>query len=270
MNRRFYGLFLTLALVPSTLFALTLEGVPIQGGVLIGRAVKGTQVVADGIKVKVSNDGVFLVGFGRSHAPSSELKVTYPDGSKEKRILQVKQRKYNIQRIDGLPKKKVTPGKKELKRIKREGAKVRAARRLNDARTDYLSGWRWPVEGRISGVYGSQRVLNGNPRRPHYGLDIAVPTGTLVRAPADGVVTLAEPDLFFSGGTLIVDHGQKFSSSFLHLSKILVKVGAHIRAGDPIAEVGATGRVTGPHLDWRMNFHKHQIDPQLLVSPMPK
>jgi len=270
MCRLFKGLFFAAILAPSMLYALTLEGEPIQGGVLIGHAVKGAKVIADGIKVGVSNEGVFLVGFGRDHSPASHLKVTYPDGSKEQRVLKVKQRKYNIQRIDGLPKRKVTPQKLDYKRIKRESAKVKKARRLNDARTDYLSGWQWPVSGRISGVYGSQRILNGKPRRPHFGLDIAVPTGTLVRAPADGIVTLAEPDLFFSGGTLIVDHGQKFSSSFLHLSKILVEVGTRVHAGDPIAEVGATGRVTGPHLDWRMNFHKHQIDPRLLVPPMAK
>ncbi len=270
MCRLFKGLFFAVLLAPSMLYALTLEGESTQGGVLIGHTVKGAKVVADGVKVGVSNEGIFLVGFGRDHSPTSHIKVTYPDGRKEQRVLKVEQRKYDIQRIDGLPKRKVTPQKLDYKRIKRESAKVKKARRLNDARTDYLSGWQWPVTGRISGVYGSQRILNGKPRRPHFGLDIAVPTGTLVRAPADGLVTLAEPDLFFSGGTLIVDHGQKFSSSFLHLSKILVKVGARVHVGDPIAEVGATGRVTGPHLDWRMNFHKHQIDPRLLVPPMAK
>ncbi len=270
MYRIVNGFLLALFLVPSTLAALTLDGEPIQGGVLIGHTVKGAQVTSDGIKVGVSDDGVFVVGFGRNHPSSSQLKVIYPDGRKEQRVLQVKQRQYKIQRIDGLPKRKVTPQKMDYKRIKAESARVKKARQKNDARTDYLSGWQWPVTGPISGVYGSQRVLNGKPRRPHFGLDIAVPTGTLVRAPADGLVTLAEPDLFFSGGTLIVDHGQRFSSSFLHLSKILVTVGSHVRAGDPIAEVGATGRVTGAHLDWRMNYHKHQIDPQLLVPPMPK
>jgi murein DD-endopeptidase MepM/ murein hydrolase activator NlpD len=194
--------------------------------------------------------------------------MTYPDGRIEKKILKIAKREYDIQRIDNLPKRKVTPEKMDLVRIRKESALVKKARNRDDPRTDYLSGWQWPVKGRISGVYGSQRILNGKPRRPHFGVDVAAPTGTLVRSPADGIVTLAHPDMFFSGGTLILDHGQHLSSSFLHLSKILVKEGDRIKQGDPIAHVGATGRVTGPHLDWRMNFHKFQIDPQLLVPPM--
>jgi murein DD-endopeptidase MepM/ murein hydrolase activator NlpD len=124
------------------------------------------------------------------------------------------------------------------------------------------------VTGRISGVYGSQRILNGKPRRPHFGVDVAAPVGAIVRAPADGLVTLAHGDMFFSGGTLIVDHGHGLSSSFLHLSAILVKEGDRISQGDPIAKVGATGRVSGPHLDWRMNLLGSRLDPQLLVDPM--
>ena len=126
----------------------------------------------------------------------------------------------------------------------------------------------WPAKGRISGVYGSQRILNGEPRRPHYGVDVAAPVGTLVHAPADGLVTLANEDMFFSGGTLILDHGHALSSSFLHLSAILVKEGQRVRQGDPIAKIGATGRATGPHLDWRMNLGRDRLDPQLLVGPM--
>lgn len=270
MQKVLRGLLLALLAFPSTLFALDLEGEFIQGGLLVGHAAKGAKVTFDDIKVKVSADGVFLVGFGRDHPKESQLKVILPSGKKIFRTLKVQQRDYKIQRIDGLPKRKVSPKKMDYKRIKKESTKIKTARRMNEGRTDYLSGWHWPVKGPISGVYGSQRILNGKPRRPHFGVDIAVPTGTLVTAPADGVVTLAESDLFFSGGTLIVDHGQKLSSSFLHLSEILVEVGTRVRVGDPIAKVGATGRVTGAHLDWRMNFHKHQIDPQLLVPPMVK
>ncbi|WP_332102842.1 M23 family metallopeptidase [Kineobactrum salinum] len=133
-----------------------------------------------------------------------------------------------------------------------------------------LAGFSWPVEGRISGVYGSQRIYNGKPGSPHYGVDVAVPTGTEVRAPAAGVVTLAEPDLFYSGGTIILDHGYLLSSSFLHLSKLHVAVGDEVEPGDLIAEVGATGRATGPHLDWRMSWRSARIDPQFLVPPMPQ
>ena len=147
---------------------------------------------------------------------------------------------------------------------------IRKARQRDDPRTDFLSGWMWPVSGPISGVYGSQRVLNGEPRRPHYGVDIAAPVGTPVRAPADGLVTLSHPDMFFSGVTLVLDHGHNLSSSFLHLNKSLVKTGDRVKRGDVIAEVGKSGRVTGAHLDWRMNYQAERIDPELLVPPMPE
>jgi murein DD-endopeptidase MepM/ murein hydrolase activator NlpD len=153
-------------------------------------------------------------------------------------------------------------------RIRQDIALAKKARARNDPREDFLAGFQWPVKGRISGVYGSQRVLNGKPRRPHFGVDVAAPVGAIVRAPADGVVTLAHGDMFFSGGTLIVDHGHGLSSSFLHLSAILVKEGDRIGQGEPIAKVGATGRVSGPHLDWRMNLLGNRLDPQLLVGPM--
>lgn len=247
-----------------------LEGNYVQGGLVVGHTEPGVRIRLDDMVVPVSEQGYFVLGFDRDHPAESRLRFIYPDGHTEDQTLKITQREYNIQRIDNLPKRKVTPEKMDLERIRRESALVKAARKRDDPRTDYLSGWEWPVKGRISGVYGSQRILNGKPRRPHFGVDVAAPVGTLVRAPADGIVTLAHPDMFFSGGTLILDHGQRLSSSFLHLSEILVKQGERIRQGDPIARVGATGRVTGPHLDWRMNFHKFQIDPQLLVPPMPQ
>jgi murein DD-endopeptidase MepM/ murein hydrolase activator NlpD len=271
-------------LIPATLYSLpmltlllfasvasaahTLEGNYVQGGLLVGQTEPGVKVRLDDIEVRVSAQGHFVLGFDREHAPESRLRLTYPDGRREEQTLKIARREYDIQRIDNLPKRKVMPEKMDLERIRKESALVKAARKLDDPRTDYLSGWQWPVKGRISGVYGSQRILNGQPRRPHFGVDVAAPVGTLVRAPADGLVTLAHPDMFFSGGTLILDHGQQLSSAFLHLSEILVKEGERIRQGDPIARVGATGRVTGPHLDWRMNFHRYQIDPQLLVPPI--
>ena len=179
-------------------------------------------------------------------------------------------REYRIQRIDGLPPRKVTPDEKDYERIRKDIAAAKRARRRDDPREDFLSGWIWPVTGPISGVYGSQRILNGQPRRPHYGVDIAVPVGTEIRAPADGVVTLAHPGMFYSGVTVIIDHGHNLTSSFLHLNRALVEEGDRVKRGDVIAEVGKTGRVTGAHLDWRMNLRKARIDPQLLVGPMPK
>ncbi|MCP3665547.1 MAG: M23 family metallopeptidase [Gammaproteobacteria bacterium] len=249
---------------------LLLEGSLVQGGMLVGKTSPGASVMVDGEPVRVSGQGLFLVGFGRDHSGKSEIQVKLFDGSKIRRSVQVARRDYKIQRIEGLPKRKVSPKKEDLVRIRRESAQARHARERNDPRTDFSSGWIWPVEGPISGVYGSQRILNGQPRRPHFGVDIAMPVGTPVVAPADGVVTLAHSGMFFSGQTLILDHGHRLSSSFLHLSKIRVKEGQQVKRGEVIAEVGKSGRVTGAHLDWRMNLGKHRIDPQLLVPPMPK
>ena len=249
----------------------TLSGELVQGGLVYGKALPGSRVSQDGQAVRVSDQGDFLLGFTRDAPATSQLRIELPDGKVEQRSLQVAAREYRIQRIDGLPKSKVTPRSPEdLARIRRDAVAVRKARVRDDDRQDFLGGFVWPVTGPISGVYGSQRILNGEPRRPHFGVDVAAAVGTPVRAPAAGIVTLAEPDLFFSGGTLIVDHGHKLTSSFLHLHKLHVKVGDRVEQGDLIAEVGATGRVTGAHLDWRMNLRDRRIDPELLVPPMPE
>jgi murein DD-endopeptidase MepM/ murein hydrolase activator NlpD len=247
---------------------LKLDREPLQGVLIIGRTVPGTTVTIDGSAVRVSDDGVFLLGFGRDAPSKARLSAKFPDGSRSHRDLRVAQRSYNVQRVDGLPPRKVSPSEQDMVRIRQDIALAKKARARNDPREDFLAGFQWPVKGRISGVYGSQRVLNGEPRRPHFGVDVAAPVGAIVRAPADGVVTLAHGDMFFSGGTLIVDHGHGLSSSFLHLSAILVNEGDRIQQGEPIAKVGATGRVSGPHLDWRMNLLGNRLDPQLLVGPM--
>ena len=249
---------------------IRLDGPRTQGGLLRGRVAPGTSVAFEGVPVRVSADGWFLIGFGRDAASEAELAVRHPDGRDERMVLAVAPREYRVERIDGLPPGKVTAHREdELARIRAEAEMVRRARLTDEPRTDFLSGFRWPVMGRISGVYGSQRFLNGEPRQPHFGVDIAAPAGTKVRAPADGRVTLAEPDLFLSGGTLIVDHGHGLSSAFLHLSRILAKRGERVRRDRTIAEVGATGRATGPHLDWRVNLLERRLDPALLVAPMP-
>ena len=250
---------------------IRLDGPRTQGGLLRGRVAPGSSVEFEGVPVRVSNDGWFLVGFGRDAPREAELAVSSPDGRRERLVLAVAPRKYRIERIDGLPPGKVAPhGDEDLARIRTEARLVAEARSIDDPRTDFRSGFRWPVKGRISGVYGSQRILNGEPRQPHYGIDIAAPAGTKVHAPADGLITLVEPDLFLSGGTLIVDHGHGLSSAFLHLSRNLVARGERVRQGDPVAEVGATGRATGPHLDWRVNLFDRRLDPELLVGAMPK
>ena len=266
-----------LALLPFGLTPATaetgvrLDGPRIQGGLLRGRVPPGSTVEFEGEPVRVSEGGWFLAGFGRDAPPEAELVVVLPDGRRERQVLAVERREYRIQRIDGLPPGKVTPRSEEdLARIRAEVRMVKQARSIDDPRTDFLGGFRWPTKGRISGVYGSQRILNGEPRRPHFGIDIAAPTGTEVVAPADGVVTLVHPDMFFSGGTMIIDHGHGLSSAFLHLSRTLVETGERVAQGQPVAEVGSTGRSTGPHLDWRINLFDRRLDPALLVGPMPE
>ena len=250
---------------------LTLEGHLVQGGLVIGHTTPGAKVRLDGRRVLTAPDGTFLLGFGRNAKTRARLEIRSPQGERLVKTLQIKARKFRIQRIDGLPPRKVTPrSKKDLAHIRRDLAKVAAARKRADARTDFLGGFTWPVTGPISGVYGSQRILNGKPRRPHMGVDIARPEGTPVRAPADGIVTLAEPDMFFSGGTVFIDHGLGLSTSYLHLSKILVKVGQRVKRGQVIGRIGATGRATGPHLHWGMNLFTTRLDPQLVAGPMPE
>lgn len=251
---------------------LQLQGRLQQGGLVWGQVTPGDRVILDGETLDVLDDGTVFAGFGRDAPASATLVVQGSDSCRQK--LDIAPREYNIQRVEGVPQRTVTPPPEQLERIARERKLVAAAKARRLARPDLLAqalaGFSWPVQGRISGVYGSQRIYNGNPGSPHYGVDVAVPTGTEVRAPAAGVITLAEPDLFYSGGTIILDHGYLLSSSFLHLSKLHVAVGDEVQEGDLIGEVGATGRATGPHLDWRMSWRSARIDPQFLVPPMPQ
>lgn len=248
---------------------LNWNGQLIQGGLLVGRATPGTRLELDGQPVPVAPDGAFVFGFDRDAPPQARWSVLYPDGGREERVIMVAPRRYQVQRLNGLPPEQVTPPPTVLERIRRENTRLGEARRREIQQPYFLSGFAWPTTGRISGVYGSQRILNGQPRQPHYGVDVAAPVGTPVRAPADGVVTLAEPDLYYTGATLIIDHGYRLSSTLMHLDRIDVKVGQPVRKGDVVATVGKSGRVTGAHLDWRMNWRKARIDPALLVPPMP-
>ncbi len=247
---------------------ISLSGQFIQGGVVFGKTVPGSQIIFDNQIIRLSSSGSFVIGFNRDEPEIVSLQVTTPDGITHSKNIIVKMREYKVQRINGLAKSKVSPGRSDvLDRIKKEGAQVAQARKRNDARLDFMEHFIWPAKGPISGVYGSQRILNGQPKQPHFGVDVAAPLGSNVVAPASGIVTLAHSDMFYSGGTIILDHGHGLSSTFLHLSQLLVKTGERVKQGDLIAKVGATGRVTGAHLDWRMNLFKRRVDPQLLVSP---
>ncbi len=246
-----------------------LEGELIQGGLVRGLAPPGAQVRLDGRAVRVSAQGLFVIGFGRDAPRRARLEVRTPDGPRQRLDLEIARRQYPIERIDGLPANMVTPSAAELVRIREEAARIALVRRRDTDQVWFAGGFVWPLVGRISGVYGSQRILNGEPRRPHYGVDIAAPTGTPVAAPAAGVVALAEDDLYFTGGTVMIDHGHGLSSVFSHLSKVGVRVGQMVAQGQPIGALGATGRVTGPHLDWRVNWFAERLDPALIAGPMP-
>jgi len=247
---------------------LHLSGEAVQGGLLIGRTRPGADVRLDGRVLRVTDEGLFLIGFGRDATQPVTLSINAIGGRLEQ-VLSPASRDWRIQHVDGLPAEKVTPPAAVLRRIQDEAREVRLARNQDDARADFVAGFIWPLEGRITGVYGSQRILNGEPRQPHYGVDVAAPTGTRVVAPADGLATLAHGDMYYSGGTLVMDHGHGLSSTFIHLSRILVEEGQSVRQGEVVAEVGATGRATGPHLDWRMNLFEVRIDPQLVVGLKP-
>jgi murein DD-endopeptidase MepM/ murein hydrolase activator NlpD len=246
--------------------SIDFEGEMVQGGLVTGKAPAGSTVRVDGEPVMTTNDGRFLVAFAREQTAPARVEVSLPGGTTLERALEPESREFDIQRIDGLPQDKVTPPDSVLERIRDDARQARSARERRDDRTDWSSGFDWPLTGPITGVYGSQRVLNGEPRNPHWGIDIAAPTGTSVRAPAPGVVTLAHPDMYYSGGTLFIDHGHGLVSAFLHLDTIHVETGDRIDRGQVIGDVGATGRATGPHLDWRMNLRDTRIDPALLLD----
>ncbi len=249
---------------------LSLTGKVEQGGLVVGKTLAKSVVTLDGRNLRVSDQGDFVFGFSRDQGPTAMLVVRLPDGKQLEETLTIAKREWQIERVDGLPPEKVTPPNEAiLKRIKEEAALVSRARERDDDRTDFLKGFTWPILGRISGVYGSQRILNGEPRAVHYGVDIAAPRGTPITAPADGLVTLAYSEMYLSGNTLILDHGHGVSSTMIHMDSIAVHEGQSVRRGDVVGTLGATGRATGPHLDWRINWFETRIDPERLAGPMP-
>jgi peptidase M23-like protein len=254
---------------PSRAETLTLSGALEQGGLVHGKTAPGAQVVLDGRPLRLAPDGSFIFGFGRDAPATARLDVVYPDGRQERRDLAVATRTYDVQRIDGLPPQQVTPDPQTLERIKREAGLIATARGVDSDLPYFAQSFVWPALGPISGVYGSQRILNGEPRAPHMGLDIAAPRGSPVLAAAAGTVTLAERDLFFTGGTVILDHGYGLATTYQHMDSIEVSPGQRVAAGERIGTVGATGRVTGPHLHWALNWYDVRLDPALVMSPMP-
>ncbi|MEL6369871.1 MAG: M23 family metallopeptidase [Pseudomonadota bacterium] len=251
--------------------SLSLDGQFTQGGLVFGQTRPGANVTLDGTDVMVSNDGKFVIGFGRDSDLSSLLVLTLPDGAVERRSIDIEDREFKIQRIDGLDQSKVSGfTEAQLAKINEDSAKKEAARTKTQPATDWAAGFDWPVIGRISSVFGSQRILNGEPKRPHSGVDVAAPTGTTIRAPAGGIVRLAETDMYFEGGLVLLDHGHWLESAFLHLSRIDVAPGQRVEKGDVIGAVGSTGRSTGPHLHWSIKWQGELVDPQLVVPPMDR
>lgn len=240
-----------------------------QGELLIGRTDPKADVKLDGRTLKLTPSGDFVFGLDRDAPAEATLSIALPGKPAVVEHHAVAKRKWSVQRIDGLPQDKVNPPADVEARIVREAALIKAAHAIDSPLTDFTQPLRWPATGRISGLFGNQRILNGVPKQPHYGLDVAVGTGTPVRAPLGGVVSLAEPDLYFTGGTIILDHGHGLSTVMVHLSKLEVQTGQRVEAGQTIALSGATGRATGPHLHWGVYWFESHLDPQRLVPATP-
>jgi murein DD-endopeptidase MepM/ murein hydrolase activator NlpD len=248
---------------------LEFEGPLVQGGLLIGRVAPDAIVTVDGRAVRVTADGRFLVGFGRD-AKKATVRVTARDGTTTTHTLRAEPRRYQVQRIDGLPPAQVTPDAETLKRIEGEKQVLAEVRSRDGAAPDFIPGFAWPALGRISGVFGSQRILNGEPRAPHLGVDVAAPVGSPVMAAAPGTVALAHENMFFTGKTVVIDHGHGLTSSYVHMNAITVRTGERVTRGQLIGRIGATGRVTGAHLHWGVHLFGVGLDPALLVGAMPE
>ncbi len=247
-------------------YALQFNGKFIQGHFIVGKTDPNSKVIIDKKQIKVSKDGFFAFGIGKDRKYDVVIRII-KNGETTKVVKKVQKRKYNIQRIDGLEEKKVTPPEEVYERIKKENILIAKAREINSDLDFFKNKFILPVDNAIiTGVYGSQRILNGKPRWPHYGIDFAQALGTPIKAMADGVVTLAEKDLYFTGATLIFDHGHGISTLYMHLDQIFVELGDIVKQGDIIGTVGSSGRSTGPHLDVRLNWFGTRLDPATVLD----
>ena len=244
---------------------IDLEGYFIQGGYVKGKTSSKIKIKFENKDVYLSKKNKFILGFGRDYSEVANLKFNI-DNKWINKTLKIKKNKYKIQKIDGLPKKFVSPPKEIYERIIRENKLIAKVRTLN-SKIDYtFQDFLLPANGIITGVFGSQRILNGKPRRPHYGIDIAAKKGSKVISPTDAIVRLSKKDLYFTGGTIMLDHGHGITSVYSHLSKVLVKKNDKIQKGDVIGLIGSTGRSTGPHLDWRINWFDQRLDPMMFIK----
>ncbi|MCP5412502.1 MAG: M23 family metallopeptidase [Alphaproteobacteria bacterium] len=247
----------------------TVSGSMEQGSLAIGQAPAGSLVSLDGRPLSATTDGRFCFGFGPDQTDASLITVRYPDGGGDSRRYTPTVRQYEEQRVNGLPQNTVTPPPQVRARIEREAEAIYLARLYDSPGSDFLSGFDWPAPGIESGVFGSRRIDNGVPMSPHYGVDMAAPTGTPIHAPADGLVRISA-DHYLNGGFTLIDHGQGVSTAYLHQSARLVREGQPVRRGQMIGRIGATGRATGPHLHWAMNWFETRLDPSLSTrKPKP-
>jgi murein DD-endopeptidase MepM/ murein hydrolase activator NlpD len=266
MDCKIIKLIIFFLLIPFNVSAIEFKGKFIQGHFILGKTNPKAKIKIDKKLIKVSSDGYFAFGIEKDRKVDIII-IENLNGQNKKIIKKIIKRKYNIQRIDGLSKKKVTPPEEVYERIKRENKLIGDAREINSNLPFFKEKFLIPVDDAIiTGVYGSQRILNGIPKWPHYGLDFAQKKGAPVKAMNNGIVTLSEDDLFYTGGTIIFDHGHGISTLYMHMDKIFVKVGDHVKKGDIVGTVGATGRATGPHLDIRLNWFGTRLDPATVLD----
>ena len=266
MDSKIIKYFLLVFFIGFKVYAVEFDGKFIQGHFIIGKTDPNSKIKIDKKQVKVSKDGYFAFGLDRDRKYDVVITIE-KDGIKEKITKRVQKRIYDIQRIDGLEEKKVTPPEEVYERIKKENKLIAKARAIETDLDFFKDKFIIPVDDAIiTGVYGSQRILNGKPKWPHYGLDFAQEEGAPVKAMLNGTVTLAEPDLYYSGGTLIFDHGHGISTLYMHMNKVFVKKGQKVKQGDIIGNVGSTGRATGPHLDVRLNWFDIRLDPATVLK----
>lgn len=240
-----------------------------QGQLVVGQTSPGARVTYQRRVLTADADGRFVFGVGRDDVRRIELDVRHPNGAQEIVEIDILARDWPVERVNGVPEKTVNPPPEIAARIAREQAAVAKVRERDDARSDFADGFAWPLKGRVTGRFGRQRVYNGTPAAPHSGTNVAAPQGTPLLAPAAGIVTFADPALYLTGGTVVIDHGRGVSSTFLHLSAIGVKVGERVEKQQALGKVGATGRATGPHMHWGLNWFDVRLDPELAAPPLP-
>ena len=259
-------IYLLFLIFSTKVYAVEFKGDFKQGSFILGKTSPKNKISIDDRNIRVSKDGYFAFGLDRDRKNDVIINIK-KNGDSEKIIKKVFKREYKIQRIDGLPPKQVTPPPEVYERIKKDNILIGKARSIDTAFDFFKKNFIYPIDKYIiTGVYGSQRILNGKPRRPHYGIDFHAPEGTPVKAMMDGEVTLAENDMYFTGGTIIFDHGHGISTLYMHMKDINVKIGQKIKQGQIVGTLGQSGRATGPHLDIRLNWFDVKLDPATILN----